>query len=112
MAVQFEEIENDLRVYDLGRKLQRMSPDLWEIILDTFASIRDTAQDDVFALPPGDPTVPTAHAAASALTQAYRSFKKGIEDAIEFAAKPSEELRAYLKQAVEAADVVRQMEKR
>jgi len=110
--VDFETVENDLRVYDLGRKLQRMSPELWEIILDTLASIRDTAQDDVFELSPGDPIVPTAHAAASALTQAYRVFKEGIEKAIEFSVHPSEELKAYQKQVIETADVVRQMEKR
>lgn len=111
--IEFEMVENDLRVYDLGRKLNRIvGTEIWDIILDTFADMRDNAQQDLFRLPPGDENVPTAHAAASALTQAYSHFKKGVEDAVAFAGDPSDELKIYLKQALETTDVVRQMEKK
>lgn len=111
--ISYEYIENDLNTFDLGRKLNRIiGTEVWEIILDTFAKLRDDAQADVFRLPPGDPNVMAAHAAASSLTQAYAHFKEGIEAAGEFANNPSEELKKYLRQAVDATDVVKQMEKK
>lgn len=49
------------------------------LLLDRWKTYMENAQEALWRLAPGDPTVPTAHAAASALTQLYRSFMEDID---------------------------------
>jgi hypothetical protein len=57
--------------------------DAWEILKDTLKDYVDKADFALRQLAPGDPAVPTAHAALSALDQMYRYFIYDIEAAVE-----------------------------
>ena len=104
-----EQLLRDLEAYELGRQLQRVvATPAWEIIINTLNNMADDAKDALVALPPGHENVVTAHAAASAASDIVRNFKQGIEGAVYLAQHPSDELKAYIHQALESRDVVKQ----
>lgn len=92
--------EDDLFTIELwkrGRKLSAVvQTEAWEIISDTLKGYVDSAQDDLMRLPPGDPAVMTAHAAASALTQQYKLFLEDIDRAVSASLEVPEALRETL----------------
>lgn len=102
-------MEQELLLYDRGRHLRQVvgSPS-WEIILDTLKAYKDEAVEGLLSLSPGDPTVPTAHAAASALVDQFVKFQQDTNRALEFAANPPEEFTAWLMGVAEASDVMKQ----
>jgi hypothetical protein len=102
----FSNIEGELELYNKGRELRTVvNHPGWNTVIQTLQDYRDKAVQTLVDLPPGDPTVPTVHAAASALDDQFVKFQQDIEKAIEFAANPSEEVTLWLKGAYKAADV-------
>ena len=69
----------------------------WEILCDTLKSYADSAELDLFRLPPGDPAVPTAHAAWSALKQVAFKFKANVEKCVEESFKTPESIQRLAK---------------
>ena len=112
MIIDPRAMENDLIVYERGRQLRSVvnSP-VWEIVIDTLRAYKDQAEDECFALSPGDQRVLTAHAAASALRDQFVKFQQDINNAVEFAANPPEEFALWLSGAIDAADVMKQQER-
>ena len=107
----FSNIENDLALYEKGRDLRIVTTHPgWPTVLQALTDYRDKAIQSLVNLPPGDPTVPTVHAAASALDDQLAKFQQDIERAVEAAAHPSEEVTAYLTGAYKASDVKAAME--
>lgn len=106
-----EQVEQELEAYEKGRQLKTLvhTPG-WEIVVDMLKSYRDKAFDQLTSLIPGDPSVPTAHAAASALKQQFEYFMADLDNAIKVASNPSEELRNSLMEYRESVDVLKQME--
>lgn len=101
------QLENHLDLYEKGRKLRKfvLDPD-WEIVTQVLQDYRDKYRDALVALAPGDPQVPLAHAAASASNDLFDHFNKSINDAVDFANKPPEELKQAIhgiRRAVEEA---------
>lgn len=75
-----DEVEQYLR----GRELQSVvNTEGYAIILDTIKNYADKAVEGLLSLPPGDPSVTTAHAAASALVQTSRFIEQDIHTAVE-----------------------------
>ena len=109
--VEFETIERELELYDKGRMLRPLviSP-AWEVIIQVLKDYKDAADDDLTDLAPGDPTVPYAHAAASALKDQFKKFQQDITNAVDFAANPSQDLIEYLNGARVSMDVLKQQE--
>ena len=101
------QLENQLDLYDKGRKLRKfvLDPD-WEIVVQVLKDYRDKYRDALVALAPGDEQVPLAHAAASASNDIFDYFQKSINDAVDFANQPPNELRDHIhgiRRAVEQA---------
>ncbi len=99
--------ENHLDLYDKGRRLRKfvLDPD-WELVVQVLQDYRDKYRDALVALAPGDEQVPLAHAAASASNDIFEYFTKSINDAVDFANKPPEELKQAIhgiRRAVEEA---------
>ena len=106
----FEEIQEELDLYEKGMMLRTVvKTPVWEIIVQVLSDYKDNAVQQLVNLPPGDPTVPCAHAAASALDDQLAKFQQDVSAAIESATNPSPELRAYLSGATEALDVQKAM---
>lgn len=104
----FEEIENELELYERGRQLRIVyGTPVWETIIGALEDYRDKAKQELINLPPGHSSVITTHAAASALDDAVVKFKMDIKNAVDTAAKPSVELTAYLTGVIENMDVAR-----
>ena len=104
--VQFEDIEGDLDLYEKGRLLRPVyKTPAWEIIMGVFEDQAARANDELLDLPPGDPYVPTAHAAASALRDRVIKAKQDFEAAVQAAANPTQEVASYLLEMVEVNDV-------
>lgn len=103
-----EQLEQDIEVYERGRLLRSIviTP-AWDVIIDTLRTYKDVAVSDLLSLAPGDVTVPTAHAAAAALTEQFDKFQQDIKNAVDFAAQPSDELRNYLISARDRLDVLK-----
>ena len=100
------ELDNELRLFETGRQLRAVvNTSAWEIVIDTLKSYKDQAIEDLVNLVPGDPTVPTAHAAASALSQQFINFQRDINNALDFAANPSSDLQDYLAGVRQDSDV-------
>lgn len=93
----YDQLEQQLELYEKGRRLKLLvnSPE-WEIVVQTLQDYRDKARDALIALPPGDPNVSQAHAAASATNDVFNYFQQDIANAVNAATKPSEELKAYI----------------
>lgn len=88
----------EIEQWKRGRQLQGIvHTEGWSILKDTLKRYADSAVDSLLRLAPGDPTVPTAHAAASALTQQYRIFMEDIDSAI----AAGEQLPDVLKQTLQ-----------
>jgi hypothetical protein len=94
--------------YEKGRKLRSLvGQPGWETVLQVLRDYRDKAKDDLIDLQPGDPTVPTAHAAASAVSQVVNYFEQDINNAIEIASHPSPELVEFITQTRDNLDVLK-----
>jgi hypothetical protein len=100
-------LENDLRLYELGRELRPLvnSPS-WEIFTDTIQSYVDDLDQQHRRLPPGDPNIIASHAALYALDQFATKFKADIERAVDFANAPSQEVLEYAHEVRKANDVL------
>ncbi len=101
------QIENQLDLYDKGRKLRKfvLDPD-WEIVVQVLKDYRDKYRDALVALAPGDEQVPLAHAAASASNDLFEYFQQSINAAVDFANQPPDELKNHIygiRRAVEQA---------
>lgn len=104
----FEDIEQELEVYERGRQLRLVyNTPAWETIIGALEDYRDKAKQELVDLPPGHPSVVTAHAAASALDDTVAKFKMDIANAVQTAATPSAELISYLSGAIQSMDVAR-----
>ena len=93
----FIQLEGQLDLYVKGRKLRKfvLDPD-WDIVVQTLQDYRDKARDALIALPPGDPNVPQAHAAASATNDVFTLFQQDINNAVDFANKPPDDLKNHI----------------
>ena len=97
--------------YEKGRRLKQIvSHPEWSTVMQVLKDYRDKAKDDLIDLQPGDPTVPTAHAAVSAINQVVGFFEQDINNAIETATNPSSELVDFLTRARENMDVLKQQQ--
>lgn len=101
------QLENHLDLYEKGRKLRKfvLDPD-WELVVQVLQDYRDKYRDALVNLAPGDPQVSLAHAAASASNDIFDYFNKSINDAVDFANNPPEELKTAIhsiRRAVETA---------
>lgn len=106
-----EELDRELAVYEKGRQLRAIvNTPAWEIVIDTLKAYRDEATERLLGLAPGDPVVPTAHAAASALVDQFSKFEQDIKNAVDFAAKPPEDFTDYLLEVRDKSDVLKAME--
>lgn len=106
--VEFDVIEEELATYERGRQLKTVhNTPAWETLIGVLEDYRDRALRQLVDLAPGDPTVPTAHAAASALDDMVAKFQQDINHAIDTAANPSPELTEYLNGAIEVLDVAK-----
>jgi hypothetical protein len=105
------QLEAQLDLYEKGRRLRTLvhSPE-WEIVTQTLQDYRDKARDALIALPPGDPSVLQAHAAASATNDVFTMFQQDINSAVDFAVNPPEELRNHIFGIRKALDVAAAME--
>jgi hypothetical protein len=93
----YDEIQGQLDLYERGRMLKNVvGTPVWSLLLEILQSYRDKANEELLNLAPGDETVVTAHAAASALNDGFRKFQQDINAAVEFAANPSPEVTDYL----------------
>lgn len=73
----------EVEQWQRGTKLRNLvNTEEWQIILDTLHSYVLAANADLMKLQVGDPTVLTAHAAASGVEQLYHLFKHDIEAAV------------------------------
>lgn len=107
------ELEAQLDLYEKGRALRIVTTHPgWETVIQVLRDYRDKAVQALVDLPPGDPTVPTVHAAASALDDQFVKFQQDINSAIEAANHPSEEVVSWLSGAYKAADVAQLMKER
>ena len=100
-------LENDLRLYQLGRELRPMvnSPS-WEILTDTMKSYVEDVDEHHRKLEPGDPNIIASHAALYAIDQFVTKFKADIERAVDFANAPSQEVLEYAHEVRKANDVL------
>jgi hypothetical protein len=91
------QLENQLDLYDKGRKLRKfvLDPD-WEIVVQVLKDYKDKYRDALVALAPGDDQVPLAHAAASASNDIFDYFQKSINDAVDFANQPPDDIRKHI----------------
>lgn len=103
-------LQSELELYELGRQLRLVviSP-AWEILIDVLNQYREKAKDELMSLAPGDPTVPTVHAASSAVWDVVEKFQQDVMSAVDFAANPSREVVDYLNGTLDANDVAKAM---
>lgn len=104
----FEEIKEDLELYEMGRALRVVyKTPAWNLVMGVFEDYRDRANDELTDLPPGDPRVVAAHAAVSALKDTVRKAQQDFEAAIEMANNPPQEITDYLNGVLEVLDVAK-----
>lgn len=109
--IDLDALDIDLALYDKGRQLRVIvNTPAWETVIQTLEDYRDKAARQLIDLAPGDPVVPTVHAAASALDDLVAKFKQDIASALQAAAQPSDEVKEYLFGAREHLDVQKVME--
>jgi hypothetical protein len=108
----YPNLENDLRTYEFGRKVQAVviSPH-WPYLLEVIESYVQDMDDQVRNLVPGDPAVIAAQAALYALNQFAVKFKEDMESAVEFASHPPAAFLQALMEVKDASDVARSMER-
>lgn len=108
--IQFEDIKSDLELYDMGRSIKAVyKTPAWDLIMGVFEDYRDRANEQLTDLPPGDPTVVTAHAAVSALKDAVNKAQQDFAAAVEMAKNPPSDVTEYLTGVVKAMDVASAM---
>jgi hypothetical protein len=74
----------ELEQWKMGNKLRSIvGTEGWELAIDMLKQYEEKAKAELFSLAPGDPNVPTVHAAASALVQCNRLFLEDVAAAIE-----------------------------
>ena len=111
--ISLEQFEQQLEVFEKGRALARFVNDVnWETVLQVLQDYRDNARDALIALPPGDPQVPLAHAAASATHEVFRNFQEDISRAVDFAQNPPAEFKQRMLGVRDSLDVAKIMESR
>ena len=110
-AVYVDELELQMDVFERGRVLKTIPPDAWEIIYSTIHEQVEDVNRQVRKLPPGDPSIVAAQASLYALSSFEENFKKGMDEAIEFATYPTQEFKDYLYGVRDSMDVMKQMEK-
>jgi hypothetical protein len=97
-----ESLAEELAIYQRGQQLARIVRDpAWQIVVDTIQSYADNADADLRRLPPGDSTVPTAHAVVFALDDLAKKFNFDVQNAVNL--QPSDELKAYIRALRKAA---------
>lgn len=78
-----EDLKQGLEIWQNGRELRTVyGTPAWEILCNSLDSYAAKANQDLMRLDVGDPTVPTAHAAASAAAQIVRMFKEDVANAV------------------------------
>jgi hypothetical protein len=102
----YDQLERQLDLYEKGRRLRTLtnSPD-WELVVQTLQDYRDKYRDALIALPPGDPRVPLAHAAASSSNDIFTYFMGDIQAAVDFTNNPPDEVVASIRGIRRALDV-------
>ena len=109
--ISLEQYEQQLDLYEKGRILSRFVHDPnWEVVLQVLLDYRDKYRDALVALPPGDPRVPLAHAAASSSNDIVNLFQGDISRAIDFAQHPPAEFVNKMRGVRDALDVAKSME--
>lgn len=84
-----EEDEVSIALWQKGKDLEQLSRfQGWTVALEMIGQMVRDANDDLLDLAPGDPRVPTAHAAASALADFFRKFRQDIDTAIRASTQP------------------------
>lgn len=92
-----EEETAEIQGWELGSALSQLveSPG-WPVALKMLSDYANKAMDDLLRLAPGDPAVPQAHAAASALRGLYTNFIHDVDAAVQNTGKAPQALsRAY-----------------
>ena len=106
------ELEAQLELYEKGRHLRVVTTHPgWQTVLQVLRDYRNTAVQALVDLPPGDPTVPTVHAAASALDDQFVKFQQDINSAIYAVEHPTDEVIQALNGVRRALDVTGTMER-
>ena len=79
-----EDLKQGLEIWQNGKELRTIyGTPAWEILCNSLDSYAAKANQDLMRLPVGDPTVLTAHAAASAAEQIARMFKEDVANAVQ-----------------------------
>jgi hypothetical protein len=106
----YSQTEKDVELYEKGRALRPVvGTEAWNILLDTLKAYKDKTEEELWALPIGDPNIPTAFAAASALRQQFTFFQEDVQRAVNFAANPTQEVTDYIYGVLRQSDVMRAM---
>jgi hypothetical protein len=88
----------EIEQWKRGQKLRGVvNSEEWQILLDTLQRYADSSVETLLGLPPGDPSVPTAHAAASALVQQRRLFEEDVNAAVQASYEMPEALKSTLR---------------
>jgi len=110
-SVSLEQFEEQLDIFEKGRALSRFVNDHnWSTVVQVLQDYRDAARDALIALPPGDPNVLLAHAAASATNEVFRLFQEDIERIVDFAQHPPPEFVSRMRGVRDSLDVAKAME--
>lgn len=79
-----EEEQAEIDLWNKGKALaQVVNFPGWEVAMATLESFAQDTSETVLDMTPGDPAVPTAHAAAYAARQIAFKFKQSIQNAID-----------------------------
>lgn len=98
-----DELEQ-IRAWQLGVQLRSVvHTEGYQLLNGMLKDYVEGAAFSLIKLAPGDPTVPTAHAAASALRDLYNKFQQDIENAIIASESVPESLHQTLMAAPQAA---------
>lgn len=93
-----EEEKAEIDLHQKGRALAQVVNFYgWEVALEMIQSYVTGSVSALVNLAPGDPTVPTAHAAASAMNDFYIKFVQDVQIAIEASSKTPEVLKRSIK---------------
>lgn len=98
----------EIEQWQRGRELRNVvNTEAWQIITDTLKRYSDVAVEELLRIAPGDPAVPTAHAAASALVQQYKSFMEDVTVAVQSSYQVPDALKNTIR---DAATTVQKMD--
>ena len=101
-----QNFDRELEFFEFGRKMRPIviSPS-WPDLVQFVQEYVDKLDKLYRRLEPGDPAVLGAHAAVHALDEFADKFKSNLEEAVEFADRPSPELMSELRRVRDASDV-------